>query len=144
MLTLMAGELLFQVMNREAAAKFANSSSAEQHTFDRAQLFLGRGNWSSSPPTGPGFVLIDGSAFFLDAEWLYTEQDGFQAPLGEGECRPWLIPNEVVARWRSGLENLAADGEVARSAAQIRACLIELMDIVLSDDRWALTVSYPL
>jgi hypothetical protein len=125
-------------MNREAAARYLREG-ANLAAFDK--LFHDRGRTSLTELAGPGYVVLDGSAFFRDAHWLYEDHHEFEEPFGEEESATLIVPTEIVRRWRRGLQNLPANGEVARTAGNIRDSLVDLMDTVLNDDALALTVA---
>lgn len=129
---------MFRVMNRKAAATFLRDGG-DGAGFD--ELFQDRGRTSLTKRAGPGYVVLDGPAFFVDAPWLYEDHHDFEAPFDEEECATLIVPIDVVERWRRGLKSLPADGEVARTEGKIRDSLVHLMDTVLNDDALALTVA---
>lgn len=103
--------------------------------------FLDRGDWSLTQPTGKNYVLIDGSAFFAEAPWMYEGHDTFsEVQFASGETATLLIPREVVADWRRRIEVLPAGGDVARTSSEVRDALTRLIEVVLEDDQLALTV----
>ena len=141
----MAGELLFRIVKRDAAARFVQQGrrrygdNGETKSFK--ELFLDHGQTSLVKPTGFRYVVLDGSAFFEDAPWLYEDHADFAAPFGEEDTSATLVvPREVVARWREALGALPASGKVARQAPHVRDALIALMETVLADDTLGLTV----
>lgn len=141
----MAGELLFRIVHRDAAARFLRQGgrrygdSGETKSFK--ELFLDRGQTSLAKATGLRYVVLDGSAFFEDAPWLYEDHADFEAPFGEEDTSATLVvPREVVARWRTALGALPTSGKVVRQAPQVRDALLALMETVLADDALALTV----
>ena len=129
---------MFRVLDRDALDRLQQSASVE---CARDEAFLDRGEWSLAAPSGPNYVVIDGSAFFIDASWMYDSHHELEAPFAEAERTTRIVPRAVVARWRRDLDRLPADGEVARHAPHIRDALLGLMDAVLDHDRLTLTVA---
>jgi hypothetical protein len=136
---LVAGELLFRLLERRA---FEVSLRGERLSANAAKtIFLDRGNWSLNEPAGLHHVLIDGSAFAIDAPWMYEDHDTFEVlPIEDSETATLAIPDHVVAAWRRRIEILPVDGEVARTRSDVRDALIVLMDRALENDELGLTV----
>ena len=115
-----------------------------QHDRSRENVdktFLDGGKWSLIPPSGDNYVVIDGSAFFGEAPWLYENHHAFEElPLEDVETATLLIPNELVLEWKRGLKALPLDGEVARTCPEIRDALLGMIDVVQKHANLALTV----
>jgi hypothetical protein len=139
----MAGELLFRILDRKAFAALERDgwvSSGNART-----AFRDRGHWSLTQVSGESYVVVDGSAFFVEAPWLYEGHHTFaELPLGERETATLVVPREVVADWKRRLEGLAVAGQVARASPAVRDALTGLMEAVLNGDELALTVQSPL
>lgn len=135
----MSGELLFRILDRSAFEAFLHQGRASPQ--QGMASFLDQGDWSLTRPTGNNYVLIDGSAFLVDAPWMYDGHNAFsEVPLAEAETATLVIPIEVVADWRRRIAGLPAGGVVARTSSQARDALLRLMDLVLGNDKLALTV----
>ena len=135
----MAGELLFRLLERPAFEALLQRGPLTVEKWD--ELFLDRGQVSLTVLIGEHYVVIDGPAFPSDAPWLYDEQDAFEelSP-EEAEWATLSVPMNVVKDWKQRLQALPEDGQVVRTAAQIRDALIGLMIRVETNAQLALTV----
>lgn len=135
----MAGELSFRILDRKAYERL--SADQRQRAADAKGAFLDAGEWSLTESCGPHAVVVEGSAFYLDAPWMYDGHHLFDALSSfEDDTATLLVPRELVEQWRARLLSLPHDGEVARSSARVRDALVAMMDVVLANDALALTL----
>jgi hypothetical protein len=135
----MAGELLFRVLERPAFEALLQRGRLTTEGLDT--VFLDRGEVSLTHLIGESYVVIDSPAFASDAPWLYDEQEAFdELSPEEAEWATLSVPSHVVTDWRLRLQSLPTDGQVVRSAVNIRDALLRLMDRVQSNAQLMLTV----
>jgi hypothetical protein len=135
----MAGELLMRIVDRTRFDALGHHDRASRENVDKT--FLDGGKWSLIRPSGDNYVVIDGSAFFVDAPWMYENHHAFEElPLENVETATLLIPNALVLEWKRRLRTLPLDGEVARNCPEIRDALVGMIDMVLKHANLTLTV----
>jgi hypothetical protein len=135
----MAGELLLRIVDRNAFEALGQHDRSSRENVDR--VFLDGGKWSLIRPKGDNYVVLDGSAFFEDAPWMYENHHTFEElPLGDVETATLLVPDTSVVEWKRGLATLPMDGQIARHCPEIRDALIAMIDVVLEHANLSLTI----
>ncbi|APR76813.1 Hypothetical protein A7982_02160 [Minicystis rosea] len=90
---------------------------------------------------GPGWVVIDGSAFFEEAQWLYEEHHTMpELSFTDAETATFVVPHDVLAAWKDRIDKLPAAGRVATESSKVVENLRDMIRQVLSDRHLRLTL----
>jgi hypothetical protein len=134
----MAGELLIRVIDYDKfKALVAKGATPEE----AAGAVLDCGPWYSFPENhGPGWVFIDGSAFYEEMYALYEGHHEWPALLEDEESATLIVPNEVLAIWQDLLVRLPPQGMVRRKQPRVATALAGLVDMALREPQLRLTL----
>jgi hypothetical protein len=133
-----AGELLIRLLDH-STFEVSRSHGLKPAAAAR-EAFLDHGCWSLTERVGPGWVIIESSAFYVEVPELYEDHNDMQVLLEDEETATLIVSRVVVARWKTLLDRLPAAGRVSTEQAEILAALAQMIEKVLRDPKLRLTV----
>jgi hypothetical protein len=137
----MAGELLIRVVDYDKFKALAAGGDVTSVWGAADAAFLDGGRWSFVEPSGTGFVVIDGSAFFEEMGALYEGHHDWPALIEGEETETLMVPNEVLAIWQGLLARLPPQGLVRTEQPKVATVLAGLIEMALGEQRLRLTVA---
>lgn len=133
----MAGELLIRVLNWETFQSMSGKGSVTEDAADVA--FLDQGQLIDL--AGTDYVVLEDSAFFEEAYWLYEDHHLMQElPLSDNETATLVVSRDMLLDWQQKLIEIPKDGLVATEQPEVRDALQIIVRRVLKDPKLRLTV----